>query len=60
MSEYLARVGDVLSIGVLIGYFVSALPVVATLLTVIWTAIRIYQEPIVQRWLKRKCNEPSS
>jgi len=60
MNEYLAKLGDVLSVGVLIGYFVSALPIIATLLTVIWTALRIYQEPIVQRWLKRKNNEPAS
>ena len=49
--EAIKYVGDVVSLSILIGYFASALPVVATLLTVVWTALRIYQEPVVQRWL---------
>jgi hypothetical protein len=59
--EFLKYIGDVISVSVLIGYFVSALPVVATLLTVVWTALRIYQEPIIQRWITRKkSDEPPS
>lgn len=53
-NETAMHIGDVLSLGVLIGYFFAALPAVATLLTVIWTAIRIYETDTVQRWVKRK------
>lgn len=53
-TETAMQIGDVLSMGVLIGYFFAALPAIATLLTVIWTAIRIYETDTVQRWLKRK------
>lgn len=61
MSEQIARVGDIFSLSVLVGYFVSALPAVATFVTIIWTILRIYEMETVQRWLKkRKDNEPIS
>lgn len=58
-NETAMQIGDVLSLGVLLGWFVAALPAVATLLTVIWTAIRIYETDTVQRWLGKK-HEPLS
>lgn len=58
-NETVMHIGDVLSIGVLLGWLVAALPAIATLLTVIWTAIRIYETDTVQRWLGKK-HEPLS
>jgi hypothetical protein len=59
MSEALKYIGDVVSVTALLSYFAGALPVIATALTVIWTAIRIYETDTVQRWLGKKKNEPS-
>ena len=42
---------DIVSLSALGGWFIGALPVIATGLTVIWTAIRIYETETVQRWL---------
>ncbi len=47
-------VGDVGSFSVLVGALADLLPGVATLLTCIWVAIRIYETETVRRWLKRK------
>lgn len=58
-NETAMHIGDALSLGVLIGYFFAALPAIATLLTVIWTVIRIYETATVQRWLGKK-HEPLS
>lgn len=46
--------GDLLSIATLLGSLASFLPAVAALLTIIWTAIRIYETRTVQRWLQRR------
>ncbi len=53
------KVGDVVSLSVLLGYFLAGLPVLATVLTIIWTALRIYETETVQRWLGKK-DEPIS
>jgi hypothetical protein len=45
---------DVISLGVVVGTIVQWLPAVAALFTIIWTAIRIYETPTVQRLLGRK------
>ncbi len=45
---------DILSVSVLAGWFVGALPVIATGLTVVWTGIRIYETKTVQAWLERR------
>ena len=44
---------DIASVGALAGWFVAALPAIATGLTVVWTLIRIYETRTVQRWLGR-------
>ena len=44
---------DALSIGTMLGALVQWLPSIAALLTIIWTAIRICNEPMVQRFLAR-------
>ncbi len=59
MSEYFMKVGDVVSLSVLLGYFLAGLPVLATVLTIVWTALRIYEMETVQKWLGRK-DEPIS
>jgi hypothetical protein len=60
-DNFIVNVGDAISLTVLFGWLVSALPAVATLLTIVWTALRIYEMCTVQRWLNRKKkNEPSS
>ena len=50
-------VGDITSVSILLGTLVDLLPSVAALLTIIWTAIRIYETDTVQNWLKRKKKE---
>lgn len=48
---------DALSITALLGSLISVLPAVASILTIIWTAIRIYETSTVQRFLDRKKGE---
>lgn len=45
---------DALSFTALLGSLTSVLPAVASLLTILWTAIRIYETETVQRLVKRK------
>jgi hypothetical protein len=44
---------DALSIGTMLGTLFQMLPNIAALLTILWTAIRIYETATVQRWLGR-------
>jgi len=48
---------DLTSIATLLGSLVNALPSVAAALTVIWTALRIYEMDTVQRKLGKKNKE---
>lgn len=52
-QEHLKQIGDVLSLGTVIATLAAWLPPVAALLTVIWTAIRIYETATVQRLVKK-------
>jgi hypothetical protein len=45
---------DVASFGVVVGTLAGALPAIAALFTIIWTAIRIYETDTVQGWLGRR------
>lgn len=45
---------DALSFTALLGSLISVLPAVASLLTILWTVIRIYETETVQRLVKRK------
>lgn len=49
--EHLKPIGDAISITALLGSLVQLLPSMAALLTIVWTAIRIYETDTVQRWL---------
>ncbi len=44
---------DLLSITTLLGTLAQMLPHVAAILTIIWTAIRIYETRTIQGWLGR-------
>lgn len=64
--KIVVQVGDAISLTVLFGYFLSALPTLAVVFTVIWTGIRIYETDTFQRLIHRGIkvtreddNEPS-
>lgn len=54
IPEQAKAVGDVASVTIVSGALMQILPPVAAVLTVIWTAIRIYETRTVQRCLGRK------
>jgi hypothetical protein len=54
LPETAKMAGDVLSIATLIGSLASFLPAVAALITIVWTAIRIYETDTVQKMLLGK------
>lgn len=43
--------GDIVSAGIVVGALASWLPPIAALLTIVWTAIRIFETRTVQRLL---------
>jgi hypothetical protein len=45
---------DATSVIALLGSLISVLPALASVLTIVWTAIRIYETPTVQALLHRK------
>lgn len=47
-------VADGLSVGVLVGTFTNVLPAIAAAMTIVWTAIRIWETDTVKRWTGRK------
>lgn len=51
--------GDAVSAGLILGYIVNVLPAVATLLSIIWVSLRIYETCTVQRILYGKPKPPS-
>lgn len=44
---------DTASIGVVLGTLAAALPQIAALFSIVWTAIRISETRTVQGWLRR-------
>ncbi len=56
-GEQLKHLADAASIGTVfaawLGVFSTGLTVLATLLAIAWTGIRIYETDTVQKWLKR-------
>lgn len=48
------HLADALSVTTLLGTLAEMLPHVAALLTILWTAIRIYESATVQGWLSRR------
>jgi len=51
IPEGLKHLLDGLSIMTLLGSLAAMLPAVASILTIVWTGIRIYETSTVQRWL---------
>jgi hypothetical protein len=54
MPEGVRLAIDLLSVATLLGSLVSLLPAIAATLTIIWTAIRIYETDTVRNLLGRK------
>lgn len=52
--EQAKSLGDGLSFTVAVGTMVQLLPSVAAILTIVWTAIRIYETETVKRLLRRR------
>jgi hypothetical protein len=53
IGEVLRDLGDAISFGTLFAVLIQALPTIATILTIIWMGIRIYESKTVQRSLGR-------
>jgi hypothetical protein len=47
------HVGDVVSIGLVVGTLANWLPAIAALLSIVWTGIRIFESRTVQGWIAR-------
>lgn len=54
LPDGLKHMLDGASVITLLGSLASVLPSIATLLTILWSAIRIYETETVQRLVKRK------
>lgn len=54
LPEGLKHALDATSVIALLGSLISVLPAVASVLTIVWTMIRIYETPTVQALLHRK------
>lgn len=53
LSEGTKAAGDLVSITMLVGSLASWLPAFASILTILWTLIRIYETATVQKLLGR-------
>jgi hypothetical protein len=53
-DEQVKQLGDVVSIVTVVGTLAELLPAIAAILTIIWTAIRIWETDTVQRMCGRK------
>ena len=54
IPEGLKHLLDALSIGTMLGTLFQMLPNIAALLTIVWTALRIYESKTVQGWLNKE------
>lgn len=50
---------DAVAAGITMGVFVSILPPLAAILTIIWTALRIWESPTVQGLVGKRKKEPT-
>ena len=51
LDEASKHIIDVLSLVTVIGTLVDMLPSIAALITIVWTAIRIYETKTIQGWI---------
>ena len=56
-DEHVKQVGDALSIITVVGTLAELLPAMAAILTIVWTAIRIWETDTVQIIFGRKKDE---
>jgi hypothetical protein len=54
IPEGLKHLLDALSVGTMLGTLFQMLPNIAALITIVWTAIRIYETKTVQGWLNKE------
>jgi len=59
-DEQVKAVGDAISILTVVGTLAELLPAIAAVLTIIWTAIRIWETDTMQRMFNRKANKKES
>ena len=50
-TDVAKHIGDLISIGLVVGTIAQMLPSIAAGLSIVWTALRIYEMKTVQRWL---------
>jgi FtsH-binding integral membrane protein len=55
-DEHAKQLGDALSIITVVGTLTELIPAIAAILTIIWTAIRIWETDTVQRMFGKKGN----
>lgn len=53
-DEHIKQVGDAISILTVVGTLAELLPAIAAILTIMWTAIRIWETDTVQCMFKKK------
>jgi hypothetical protein len=53
-DEQVKQVGDAISILTVVGTLAELLPAIAAVLTIVWTAIRIWETDTIQCMFKRK------
>ena len=54
IDEHTKHVLDFTSIGVVLGSLIQILPAIASVFTIVWTGIRIYETKTVQTWIKKR------
>ena len=54
IDEHTKHVLDFTSIGVVLGSLIQILPAIASVFTIVWTGIRIYETKTVQNMLKKR------
>lgn len=59
-DEQVKTVGDAISILTVVGTLAELLPAIAAVLTIVWTAIRIWETDTVQCIFNRKANKEES
>ncbi len=52
-SNTLTHIADAASVGIVVATIAQWLPAIAALMSIIWTAIRIYETKTVQKWVKK-------
>ena len=54
VQEQLKSVGDALSLGTVLATIAGFLPAIAAIFTIVWTGLRIYESPTIQKWINRE------